>query len=267
MLASNPHSGLPGKLDGNQSGSRGKYFLKFFVANNPRSCRLRRTQPSSTQSESPYKIIMKKAPMTITALAITGFALMSALSAHGAFVISQSSTNGISGPAGAGQTFTTDVGISPVPSPTPSTIKLTSFSFWASGAGNTPSATTYLHIYDAKPAAATNLVGVSSNFIDTDPVLGLGTKMTWTFNNLELNYGTKYWAVFANGTTKITSQVVALGFQNSNQNPYSGGAALASNINENATQDARFEATFIPEPSTALGGVLCMFGLIRRRRA
>jgi hypothetical protein len=210
---------------------------------------------------------MKKAPMTITALTITGFALMSALTAHGAFVISQSSTNGISGPAGAGQTFTTNVGISPVPSPTPTTIKLTSFSFWASGAGNTPSDTTYLHIYDAKPAAAANLVGVSTNFIDTNPVLALETKMTWTFNNLELNYGTKYWAVFANTTSKITSQVVALGFQNSNANPYAGGAALAASINENTAQDAKFEITFVPEPSTALLGSLGMLALLRRRRA
>jgi hypothetical protein len=208
---------------------------------------------------------MKKAPTTFTA--ITGIALMTALTAQGAFVISQSSTNGVSGTAGSGQTFTTNVGISPDPGLL-TTIKLTSFSFWSSGAGNTPSNTTYLHIYDAKPTATTGtLVGVSTNFIDTNPVLTLGTQMTWTFNNLELNYGTKYWAVFADVTTKITAQVVGLGFQNSNLNPYAGGAALAASINENAAQDARFEITFIPEPSTALLGSLGMLALLRRRRA
>jgi hypothetical protein len=212
------------------------------------------------------KIIMKKAPKSITALAITGIALMSALTAHGAFVISQSSTNGSSGGNGTGQSFTTNVGISPVPSPTPTTIKLTSFSFWDGGTPTTPSATTYLHIYDAKPATATNLVGVSTNFINTTSVID-GTKMTWTFNNLDLNYGTKYWAVFANTTSKITARSVGLQFQNSNANPYSGGSGLDASINEVSTQDARFEATFIPEPSTALSGVLCMFGLLRRRRA
>jgi hypothetical protein len=208
---------------------------------------------------------MKKAPMTFTA--ITGIAFMTAMTAQGAFVISQPSTNGISGAAGSGQTFTTNVGITPDPGLL-TTIKLTSFSFWSSGAGNTPSDTTYLHIYDAKPTATTGtLVGVSTNFIDTNPVLTLGTQMTWTFNNLELGYGTKYWAVFANTTSKITSQVVALGFQNSNANPYAGGAALAANINENTAQDAKFEITFVPEPSTALLGALGMLALLRRRRA
>jgi hypothetical protein len=208
---------------------------------------------------------MKKAPTTFTA--ITGIALMTALTAQGAFVISQPSTNGISGPAGAGQTFTTNVGISPDPGLL-TTIKLTSFSFWSSGAGNTPSNTTYLHIYDAKPTATTGtLIGVSTNFIDTNPVLTLGTQMTWTFDELELGYGTKYWAVFANTTSKITSQVVALGFQNSNLDPYAGGAALAANINENTAQDAKFEITFVPEPSTALLGSLGMLALLRRRRA
>jgi hypothetical protein len=205
--------------------------------------------------------------MTITATAITGIALMSALTAHGAFVISQSSTNGAGGGNGTGQTFTPNVGISPNPGLL-TTIELTSISFWSSGAATTPNNTTYLHIYDAKPTATTGtLIGVSSNTIDTNPALPDNTKMTWTFNNLELDYDTKYWAVFANTTSKITARSVGLGLQNSNENPYAGGSSLDANINEIGTQDNRFEITFVPEPSTALLGSLGMLALLRRRRA
>jgi hypothetical protein len=205
--------------------------------------------------------------MTITALTITGIALMSALTAQGAFVISQPSTNAISGGNSGGQNFTTNVGISPDPGAL-TTIDLTSISFWSSGAATTPNNTTYLHIYDARPTASVgNLIGVSSNTIDTSPALAADTKMTWTFNNLTLNFGTKYWAIFANTTSKVTALSVGLGLQIQNTNPYSGGTVLASNLGDVAAQDARFEATFVPEPSTALLGSLGMLALLRRRRA
>ena len=77
------------------------------------------------------------------------------------------------GTAARGQSFTPSVGMVDDPGASTTTIDLISFSFWAGGDANTTSDTTYLLIFSAKPSttsgSSVDLVGSSTNFIDTQP--------------------------------------------------------------------------------------------------
>jgi hypothetical protein len=201
---------------------------------------------------------------------------MSALTAQGAFVISQPLTDGNTGTASRGQSFTPSVGMVDDPGASTTTIDLVSISFWAGGGGNTTSDTTYLLIFSAKPSTTSGsdvgLVGSSTNFLDLSPIPSSGTQMTWTFNNLTLDYGTTHFAVFSSsntGTSAFGLQLQKGGSAGPTANPYTGGGALDGSYGANTVQDAKFLATFanpVPEPSTALLGALGMLALLRRRR-
>lgn len=193
---------------------------------------------------------------------------------HGAYVISQPNEPTAQGNAGTGQSFTPSVGMVDDPGPSTATIDLTGFSLWSNGGASATTGrnTTYLLIYDANPSGAANLVGSSTNFIDLDPISNApaGTQLTWTFNNLTLNYNTTYFAVISSSKTGTTVNDIGVGFRNSTLNPYSGGNALADNFAVQGTGDLKFTATFtnpVPEPTAALLGGLGMLSLLRRRRS
>lgn len=199
--------------------------------------------------------------------------LLATAASHGAFVISQPNEPTAQGNAGTGQSFTPSVGMVDDPGPSTTTIDLTSFSLWSSGGASVTTGrnTTYLLIYDANPAGSANLVGSSSNFIDLDPISNApaGTQLTWTFNNLTLNYNTTYFAVISSSSTGTTVNDIGVGFRNSTLNPYAGGNALADNFAVQGTGDLKFSATFanpVPEPSAALLASIGMLALLRRQR-
>jgi hypothetical protein len=217
--------------------------------------------------------------MTITATAITGIALMSALTAQGAFVISQPNTDGNTGTATRGQSFTPSVGMVDDPGASTTTIDLVSISFWTGGGANLTSNTTYLLIFSAKPSTTSGsdvgLVGSSTNSLDlsASSSYATNTQLTWTFNNLTLDYNTTHYAVFSSsnsGTSAFGLQLQKGGSAGVTANPYTGGGALDASYGANTIQDAKFLATFtnpVPEPSSALLGSLGMLALLRRRRA
>lgn len=199
--------------------------------------------------------------------------LLATSASQGAFVISQSNEPTAQGNAGTGQSFTPSVGMVDDPGPSTTTIDLTSFSLWSNGGASVTTGrnTTYLLIYDANPAGSANLIGSSINFIDLDPISNApaGTQLTWTFNNLTLNYNTTYFAVISSSSTGTTVNDIGVGFRNSTLNPYAGGNALADNFAVQGTGDLKFSATFanpVPEPSAALLASIGMLALLRRQR-
>lgn len=199
--------------------------------------------------------------------------LLATSASHGAFVISQPNEPTAQGNAGTGQSFTPSVGMVDDPGPSTSTIDLTGFSLWSSGGASATTGrnTTYLLIYDANPSGTANLVGSSTNFIDLDPISNApaGTQLTWTFNNLTLNFNTTYFAVISSSDAGTTVNDIGVGFRNSTSNPYAGGNALADNFAVQGTGDLKFTATFanpVPEPAAALLGSIGILTLLRRRR-
>ena len=193
--------------------------------------------------------------------------------AQGAYVINQPNEPTAQGNAGTGQSFTPSVGMVDDSGPSTLTIDLTGFSLWSSGGASATTGrnTTYLLIYDANPSGAANLVGSSTNFIDLDPISNApsGTQLTWTFNNLTLNYNTTYFAVISSSSAGTTVNDIGVGFRNSTLNPYAGGNALADNFAVQGTGDLKFSATFanpVPEPAAALLGSIGILTLLRRRR-
>jgi hypothetical protein len=213
--------------------------------------------------------------MTITALTITGIALMSALTAQGAFVISQPNGDAFTGDRSRGFAFTPSVGMVDDPGPSTTTIDLTAISFWSGGVTTaTTSDTSYLLIFSAKPSttsgSSVGLVGSSTNFFDLNPISNApnGTQLTWTFNNLTLDYDTTYYAVFSSSNSATSAFGMRMQVANTS-NPYTGGGALDVSYNIVTNQDYRFAATFtnpVPEPSAAILGSLGMLALLRRRR-
>lgn len=203
--------------------------------------------------------------------------LLATPTAYGAFVISSPDNGTTQGNAGTGQSFTPRVGMIEDPGSSTTTIDLTGFSLWAGngGSGVAGRNTTYLLIYDASPAGAANFVGSSTNSIDLDPASNapLGTELSWTFNNLTLNYDTTYFAVISSRNTGVNGiNDIGFGFQNNLANPYGGGTALADNFAVQGGSDLKFTATFanpvaVPEPSaTSLSG-FAILPLLRRRRS
>ncbi|MDB4772272.1 hypothetical protein OAG12_02905, partial [Akkermansiaceae bacterium] len=139
--------------------------------------------------------------------------------AHGAYVIEQLSGPNNQGNAGTGQSFTPSVGIVDDPGDSTSTIDLTSFSLYSAGTGGTGSReTSYLLIYDANPSGTANLLGASNTTLDLGNTSALTTtsdaQLTWSFDNLTLDYDTKYYAVISQDSTgSLGTGDIGLGFK------------------------------------------------------
>jgi hypothetical protein len=199
--------------------------------------------------------------------------LLAAPLAQGGYVISQLNSTTFQGNAGTGQSFTPSVGLVDDPGSSTATIELTSFSLWSNTTGSPTAgrATTYLLIYDASPAGSANLVGASTNFINLSVTQTANTELAWTFDNLALDYDTRYFAVIASKNTGTDINDIGFGFANNLANPYLGGTALADNFAVQSGSDLKFSANFtnpvaVPEPGAALLGSLGMLALLRRRR-
>lgn len=212
--------------------------------------------------------------------------LLTSSATQAAFVISQLTDPTSQGNAGTGQSFKPSVGMVSNPGSSTTNIDLTGFSLWSAGGsdkGGTSNNigllnTVFLLIYENAPTftgslgafVPTNLVGSSSNSIDHNPNLTIGTELVWTFNNLTLNYTKTYFAVIASNTTgSLGINDVGIGFRSSATNPYAGGTALANDFGAQSSGDLKFTATFanpVPEPATALIGSIGILTLLRRRR-
>ncbi len=163
-----------------------------------------------------------------------------------AFTISQPLGGDNFGARATGQTFTPGVGVMPDASAFPA-LPLAQITLYQGNSGaNSPSATTYLNIYDGDPNAGGNFVGSSTDFVDTNgPVFH--TPMHWHFSQIPLLTATEYWAVLSSTDTAGNLDVeCSLENQNRNTpNPYAGGAGLIANIVRHpALNDTKFEIRF-----------------------
>lgn len=154
------------------------------------------------------------------------------------------------GSKGAGQTFTPR---DSVEGEVPDTLKLTEFKMFRGSGGTGESQvsdTVYLVIYDGDPDTA-NKVGASTNSLDIELDDSSGTEYTWSFDSLEFDSDTEYWAVMSNdpvddnilqpGGTWIQMSLQTIGGTD-----YSGGVSIIANRNKHQTlvTDLRFKATF-----------------------
>lgn len=158
------------------------------------------------------------------------------------------------GSKGAGQTFTPR---DAVEGAEPDTLALTEFTMFR-GSGGTGesqvSSTVYLVIYDGDPGTAPQ-VGVSENSLDIELNDARGTEYTWTFDKLELDSETEYWAVMSNDPADNNilqpgGTWIQMSLQTIDGTDYEGGVSIIANRNKHQTfrTDLRFKAIFELEP-------------------
>jgi uncharacterized delta-60 repeat protein len=113
------------------------------------------------------------------------------------------------------------------------------------GAGGT----VYLHIYSDWTAGGTygtptGFVGSSTSSV-TWPAPG--AYATFSFNNLQLEYGHKYYALLS--TTNTAGNLTAAPAALNTNNPYAGGNMVLKTTGEYITADLGFTASFLAAPS------------------
>ncbi len=181
--------------------------------------------------------------LTLSLLALVAV-LFAAPVAQAQYDITQSLGNDTFGSKSTGQTFTPNVGINPDPGAV-TELDLTQITLYHGNyTANAPSATTYLVIYDGDPNAGGNVIGASSNYIDTTTGLYFHSAMVWTFNNVTLNYVTEYWAVMESSDTGgLLDVAVSLETHDRNLGDvYTGGTGLIANqAPHSSSVDAKFE--------------------------
>lgn len=154
-----------------------------------------------------------------------------------------------------GQIFTPSVGITPNPG-APGVLPLTKFTMHYGNLGAvTPSATTFLNIYDGDPNNGGVFWASSSNSLDTTAAAGLtyGTALVWDFDTVPLLYTTQYWAIMS--STDVSGNVpLEVSLQTSDRfgpNVYTGGAGIIANLAPHPNSvDATFTAEFIVNGAT-----------------
>jgi len=154
-----------------------------------------------------------------------------------------------------GQIFTPSVGIMPNPG-APGVLPLTKFTMHYGNLGAvTPSATTFLNIYDGDPNNGGNFWGSSTNSLDTTAAAGLtyGTALVWDFDALPMLYNTQYWAIMS--STNVAGNVpLEVSLQTSDRfgpNVYTGGAGIIANLVPHPNSvDATFTAEFTVNGAT-----------------
>lgn len=142
-----------------------------------------------------------------------------------AYMVEQTVNSGYN-PWIKGQTFTPSIDIDPDPG-TVSALDLTAVTFFRSSQGWAgPTSHFYLNIYDGDPVNGSGaIVGSSLNTVDVDP-LGNFDPMTWTFDNLTLDYNHEYWALVSSTNTHGGFDVYC-GMRESGGDEYTGGTAIA----------------------------------------
>jgi len=174
--------------------------------------------------------------------------LLCAAAAAQAFTISQPVGGDNFGARSTGQTFTPGVGVSPATS-LPA-LPLTGITLYAGNSGAaSPSAQTYLNIYDGDPNAGGSFVASSTNALDTNG-LTFHTPLAWTFAGVPLLTTTEYWAIMSSTNAAGGLDVeVSLETEPRNGPPgpniYTGGAGLTGNIVQHQNSvDTRFGIDF-----------------------
>ena len=143
---------------------------------------------------------------------------------------------------GQGESFTPSVNDAP-PSPAPTTVDLTQFTMQSGGSdAATP---VYLHIYTgwradgSKYGAATGFVGSSTNSV-VWPASGWAS---FSFDNLALDYTTKYYALLS--TTRKAGNLTGRAVLLTTENVYAGGGLIVSGAaGYEPSYDLTFTASF-----------------------
>ncbi|MEO0481141.1 MAG: hypothetical protein AAF196_16850 [Planctomycetota bacterium] len=165
------------------------------------------------------------------------------------FTIDQPVGNDTFGSRSTGQSFTPGVGVAPVLSGQ-TMLPLSEMTIYHGNSGSaTPSAATWLNIYDGDPAAGGVFLASSNNTVDTI-ALTFRTPMTWTFDAVPLNVSTQYRAIFS--STDVAGNLdleVTLETEPRNGPPgpdsYPGGSGLIANIAPHPNSvDSRFQIVF-----------------------
>ncbi|QDV06957.1 hypothetical protein Poly30_24750 [Planctomycetes bacterium Poly30] len=164
------------------------------------------------------------------------------------------------GGLGSGQSFFPEDVVGYMNTPT---LDLIGLSFWTGNLGGTGHATTYIAVYDGDPDTA-NLIGSSSNFVDTSSAAGLAnyTELAWTFDSLRLNAGTEYWCVLSsspmdvNPTNTVPRSLQEFDGQTAPNDAYRGTSIIANRAPHTESKDLRFLATFA-DPGAGLGTSYC----------
>jgi hypothetical protein len=168
----------------------------------------------------------------------------------------------------------------PDASPTPSTLYLTDLTIrhpGNQGAGSTPTSgdwtTAMVKVYTTQTPTTASYIGDS---LQTNDLSQTGTErnLTYTFSNLQMTSGQKYYFYFANtaGNEEIGDVTWAAGrlrvSNNANLTYSSGNLVNQTWGNQDTAFDAVFAASFssVPEPSVTLLGGIGMLLLFRRRR-
>ena len=163
--------------------------------------------------------------MTRPLLALA-LALCAAATADAQYLIQQP-INGGYNPWIKGQTFTPSVGVSPSPGAV-SNIALRQITFYRSQQGwSGPTSSFFLNVYDDDPVNGTGqFVGSSTNAIDVAQVGNFGA-LTWTFDELVLDYHHTYWALVSSTNASGGLDVYCGMRESGQQDPYAGGNSIA----------------------------------------
>lgn len=219
--------------------------------------------------------------------------LLAAVPAHGAITIYNQNnppdaTDLISGGWGTYRGFSVtfnDVALTtaytaPDATPTPATFYLTDLTIRHAGnqgSGSIPISgdwtTAMVKVYTTQTPTTTSYIGDSLQTNDLSQT-GAERNVTYTFSNLQMTSGQKYYFYFANtaGNEEIGNVTWAAGrlrVSNNAGHTYSSGNLVNQTWgNQDTAYDAVFAASFssVPEPSATLLGGIGMLMLLRRRR-
>ena len=91
-----------------------------------------------------------------------------------------------------------------------------------------------------------------------------GNYATFSFNNLALNYTTKYYALLSTSPTSVGGALTGRTTYLYSPSIYSGGGMVANGLNYQASNDLVFTASFqtTPEPGTLVLLAIGMLGLL-----
>ncbi|MFT4841924.1 MAG: hypothetical protein ACI8UD_003517 [Planctomycetota bacterium] len=187
--------------------------------------------------------------MTTTTRLLLCLALSTATLSAQQYLISQPISGDTFGARSGGQTFTPGIGV--VPPSTAGVLPLTKFTLHYGNLGaQTPSATTFLNIYDDNPNTVGQFWGSSTNSLDTTAAAGLtfGDALVWDFPQLMLVDTIQYWAIMSSTNTagSVPLEVTLQTADRNGPDVYLGGAGIIGNLAQHPNGvDATFEIEFL----------------------